>query len=123
MGKGSGQIVCVSFSAGRGHDFQLFKHSRTAFHPSLLVQADTAYLGLDAFHAKVELAKKKAKHHPLSVADKKRNRRIAASRMAIEHVIRRLKIFKVLADRYRNRRKRFGLRTNLIAGICNFERL
>ena len=27
----------------------------------------------------------------------------------------------VISDRYRNRRKRFGLRFNLIAGIHNFE--
>ncbi|MDR0637616.1 MAG: IS5/IS1182 family transposase, partial [Spirochaetaceae bacterium] len=32
------------------------------------------------------------------------------------------KRFKIVADRYRNRRKRFGLRFNLICGICNFER-
>ncbi|MDR2707980.1 MAG: IS5/IS1182 family transposase, partial [Nitrososphaerota archaeon] len=29
--------------------------------------------------------------------------------------------FKIVSDRYRNRRKRFGLRFNLIAGICNYE--
>ena len=27
----------------------------------------------------------------------------------------------IYSDRYRNRRKRFGLRFNLIAGICNQE--
>ncbi|BAQ64793.1 mobile element protein [Geminocystis sp. NIES-3709] len=39
----------------------------------------------------------------------------------IEHVNRKLKIFKILSQRYRNRRKRFGLRFNLIAGIYNYE--
>jgi hypothetical protein len=38
-----------------------------------------------------------------------------------ENVIGRLKRFKILSDKYRNRRKRFGLRFNLIAGIYNFE--
>ncbi|MDR0640435.1 MAG: IS5/IS1182 family transposase, partial [Holosporales bacterium] len=28
---------------------------------------------------------------------------------------------KIVADKYRNRRKRFGLRFNLIAAICNRE--
>ncbi|MGH9945233.1 MAG: IS5/IS1182 family transposase, partial [Pyrinomonadaceae bacterium] len=28
---------------------------------------------------------------------------------------------RILAERYRNRRKRFSLRFNLIAGIYNFE--
>jgi hypothetical protein len=36
-------------------------------------------------------------------------------------VNRQLKIFRILAERYRNRRKRFGLRFNLIAAIINFE--
>jgi hypothetical protein len=32
-----------------------------------------------------------------------------------------VKRFKIVSDRYRNRRKRFGLRFSLIAGIYNFE--
>jgi hypothetical protein len=32
-----------------------------------------------------------------------------------------VKIFRILAERYRNRRKRFGLRFNLIAALCNAE--
>jgi hypothetical protein len=32
-----------------------------------------------------------------------------------------VKRFRILSERYRNRRKRFGLRFNLIAGIHNFE--
>ena len=39
----------------------------------------------------------------------------------VEHVIRSLKIFRILAERYRNRRKRFGLRFNLIAALYNHE--
>jgi hypothetical protein len=39
----------------------------------------------------------------------------------VEHVIREIKIFKIVASTYRNRRKRFGLRINLIAAIYNFE--
>jgi hypothetical protein len=35
--------------------------------------------------------------------------------------LRTLKIFRILAEKYRNRRRRFGLRLNLIAGIINYE--
>ncbi|KJV51782.1 putative transposase [Orientia tsutsugamushi str. UT76] len=38
-----------------------------------------------------------------------------------ENVICMLKRFKIIADKYRNRRKRFGLRFNLISGIYNFD--
>jgi hypothetical protein len=38
-----------------------------------------------------------------------------------ENVIATLKRFKIIADRYRNRRRRFGLRFFLIAAIYNKE--
>ncbi len=34
---------------------------------------------------------------------------------------RRLKIFRILAERYRNHRRRFSLRCNLIAALYNYE--
>ena len=37
--------------------------------------------------------------------------------MLVENIIREIKIFKIVADKYRSRRKGFGLRFNLIAGI------
>jgi len=49
------------------------------------------------------------------------NQEINRRRIGIEHVFGRLKTFKILADRYRNRGKRLGLRFNLIAGIYHME--
>ncbi|MDR1198857.1 MAG: IS5/IS1182 family transposase, partial [Prevotellaceae bacterium] len=34
-------------------------------------------------------------------------------------IIRDVKIFRILAEKYRNRRKRFALRFNLIAALYN----
>ena len=48
---------------------------------------------------------------------------ISRKRIFVEHAIRFLKRFRILSERYRNRRKRFALRFSLIAGICNFDRL
>lgn len=47
--------------------------------------------------------------------------KLSRKRILIENIIRRLKIFHILSERYRNRRKRFGLRFNLIAAIYNME--
>ena len=52
---------------------------------------------------------------------KKQNRELSSQRALNENVIGSVKRFKIVADKYRNRRKRFGLRFNLIAGIHNFE--
>lgn len=37
------------------------------------------------------------------------SRLLAQLRVVAEHVNRRLKIFRILAERYRNRRRRFGV--------------
>ncbi|MBJ9953030.1 hypothetical protein I5735_08265 [Acinetobacter baumannii] len=49
------------------------------------------------------------------------NREINKRRIGIENVFGTLKIFKILAERYRNRGKRLGLRFNLIARIYKLE--
>lgn len=67
------------------------------------------------------MPKKKSKKIPLTKKDKLENKSISSKRVLNEHVIGMIKRFKIVADKYRNRRKRFGLRFNLIAGIYNFE--
>jgi hypothetical protein len=57
----------------------------------------------------------------LTGEQKQSNRELARRRVVVEHVIRSLKIFRILAERYRNRRRRFSLRFNLIAGLYNYE--
>ena len=43
------------------------------------------------------------------------------SAISIEPVNAKLKVFRIVGERYRCRRRRFGLRFNLIAGLYNFE--
>ena len=119
--KSSRKIICTAFSSGKCHDFKLFKESKTRIHPSVLAQTDTGFTGIKKIHANSELPKKKSKKKPLSKEDKAENKRIASARAANEHAIGFIKRFKIVAERYRNRRKRFALRFNLIAGICNFD--
>lgn len=67
------------------------------------------------------LPQRRRKGQSLTQLEKKENKRISSLRALNENVIGCLKRFKILSDRYRNRRKRFGLRFNLIAGIYNKE--
>jgi hypothetical protein len=67
------------------------------------------------------LPKKKPIGGKLTAQDKADNRNLAQQRVVIERVNRCLKSFRILAERYRNRR-RFGLRCNLIAALYNYER-
>ncbi|KJW06458.1 DDE superendonuclease family protein [Orientia tsutsugamushi str. UT144] len=71
--------------------------------------ADTGYQGIQKIHNNSELPKKKSKKNPLTKNDKKNNRILAGERVINENVIGMLKRFKIIANKYRNRRKRFGL--------------
>ena len=81
---------------------------------------DTGYQDIDKLHHNAVLPKK-TKKKPLSKEDKKKNRQLSSERALNENVIGVIKRFKIISDRYRNRRKRFGLRFNLLAGIYNFK--
>jgi len=109
------EIIATAFGNGSTHDFRIFKESHAGIAPSILCLADTGYLGIHKLHAKSQIPAKKSKLHPLSREQKAANRELASQRIFCEHVIGRLKVFRILSDRYRNRRKRFKLRFNLIA--------
>jgi hypothetical protein len=115
------KIICTAFGEGKRHDFGLFRESKTRISPEISAIFDTAYIGVEKIHANSILPKKSSKHKPLTAEDKYQNRKISSERVGNEHAIGFAKRFKILAERYRNRRKRFGLRFNLIAGICNFD--
>lgn len=121
FGQKSNQIICLSNSKGKTHDFKLFKDSRTHFRESLKVIADKGYQGIAKLHKMSETPIKKSQGKKLTKDQKKSNRQLNRLRVAIEHINRRLKIFKILSYPYRNRQRRFGLRANLIAGIYNYE--
>ena len=117
----SGKILATAFSEGKLADFALFKRSETALAASLQCLGDSGYQGLTKLHANRQTPKKKSKLHALTDAEKASNRDLSRRRVGCEHIIGRLKVFRILMERYRNRRRRFGLRFNLIAAICNLE--
>ena len=115
------EIVATAFSQGNKHDFQLFKDDKLAIAQHIRILADAGYQGLAELHENCQIPFKKSKYHPLTKKEKQRNRSLARKRIVIEHVFRKLKVFRILSERYRNRRTRFSLRFNLIAAIYNRE--
>jgi hypothetical protein len=121
VNKADGKIICTSFTNGRRHDFRLFKESKLKIYPKIRAVVDTGYIGIAKFHANSVLPIKRSKKKPLTKADKEFNRKVSSERVLNEQIIGLIKRFKIVSDRYRNRRKRFALRFNLIAEICNHE--
>jgi len=112
---------------GKAHDLTIFKDTLTV-GASIKIIADSGYRGLQKVHVKSLLPiRHKADIDKLSdeqkASRKATNKVIASIRMKIEHIIGRIKRFKIVADKYRNRLKRLFLRLNLICAIVNRERL
>mgnify|MGYP003527451799 CR=1 FL=1 len=118
----SEEVIATYFGKGKTHDKKLYKKSGVKLLKSIELKADSGYQGLQKERAKTLIPKKKSKLHRLTKEEKRANRELAKKRVKVENVIRKLKIFRLLGERYRNRRRRLGLRFNLISGIYNFER-
>lgn len=80
---------------------------------------DSGYQGMQKIHKNCLIIKKR-KNKQFSIKEtRKFNKKLAQKRVIIEGVIGKLKVFKIFSTCYRNRRRRFGLRMNLIAGLYN----
>jgi IS5 family transposase len=115
------EIICVAVREGKVHDFRIWKESQIDIGEKIELLADKGYQGIKKIHENSRTPIKKTKGNSLTEEQKKFNQQLAKERIVVEHVNRKLKIFRILSSRYRNRRRRFGLRLNLIAGIYNYE--
>jgi transposase len=115
----AGEILSSDFCDGRTHDFRLFKESGATVQPHVLILADAGYQGIATIQKTAEFRSfKRKKNCPLSEEEKKVNRDLSKQRITVEHIFRKLKIFCIFREKYRNRRKRYALRFNFIAAAC-----
>ena len=83
--------------------------------------ADKGYQGIVKWIEKSFIPVKKPRNGELTRPQRRYNRELAKIRIEIEHVFAEFKKFRILSERYRNRRKRFGLRFNFMASLYNLE--
>jgi hypothetical protein len=132
--KSNKRILATAFCAGKVHDFALFKVQGSRFKVqgsstapcrskkkplACVIWCDLGYKGIQKQHENSRTPHKKSKHHPLTPEQRQENKGLACERLDVEHVIGWLKRFRLLCGPYRNRRKRLGLRFNLIAALYN----
>lgn len=117
----SKKIICLFFGEGSRHDFHLFKVSQIHIHPLTESLQDSGYIGIKTYHSNSYVPRKKPKNGDLTQLERDYNHALSQERIGIEHINRNLKIFRILAGRYRNRRCRYNLRCNLIAALYNYE--
>ena len=137
-----GLIVHRSASVhGSIHDFALFKQDNAGFpadlprstdHPRqggggrtrTIDPADSAYAGMQKQYSDrdVRVAIKRKPGRTLTPEEKAYNKSLSRIRIRAEHAIRRVKIFRVMGDRYRNPRRKYNLINDIVCGLVNMLR-
>ena len=116
-----GRIVHVSKSfPGSVHDFTVYKEGPPV-HRDSRTFVDSGYQGMDKLHLATELPYKKSKNQSLDSEEKEYNRALSRLRVKVENILCQIKRFHILSDRYRNKRKGYSLKFNIVAGIVNLK--
>ena len=114
------KIVGIEVDKGSVHDFEVFKKTTNDLDKLMQFLADSGYQGIDKIFPNSMTPKKKSKNNPLTDEDKELNKLISSIRISVEHVNCQLKIFRILAERYRSRIKTFYSKVLLICSFYNF---
>jgi hypothetical protein len=109
------RIAAVSAAApGRAHDKRVYDTARVVAPPDCRRYGDTAYLGTG-----LKTPARKPPGGSLTARQRAGNRRLARKRVAVEHGIGKLKIWRIVGERYRNSVRRHTMILKNVAGLHN----
>lgn len=101
---------------GPASDINLLREQQKKFDSAQKFKGDKAYIG----EKNVATPHKKPKNRELSKTQKQENKAFSSSRIIIEHLIRRVKIFQIAAQRFRLRPQTYQ---QVIFTVCGLVRL
>ena len=114
------EILHVYKDDGTEHDFTMLKNSiLEALGENVKIIGDSGYQGIKTYHENAEIPIKKPKGRELTDEEKQYNKELSQRRIYIEHVNRRIKIFRICKEVYRNKGNRMELRVSLVAALYN----
>lgn len=109
------RVVAVSpTAAGKVHDKKIYDRTRVIVPPGVRATGDTGYQGT----ALLTPVKKK-RGRGLTRRQRRGNARISRRRIAVEHAIGKMKIWRIASERYRNPVRRHTLIIKNVAGLHN----
>ncbi len=109
--------------AGRNHDYRIYKANHPLTPKDVENVFDLGFLGVekDFSEQKSSLPFKRKRNKQLSEGEKEYNRIHAKARVVAEHTICRIKKFRIMADIFRNRLKRYNRISDIVMGLVNYK--
>jgi len=99
---------------GRTHDKKIYDRSKTYHPPDIRSFGDTGYIG-----TALTVPHKRFKNKGLTAAQKKHNRELSSKRVCVENGIGKMKIWRIVKDRFRHGKFNHTLIMKNIAGLQN----
>ena len=111
------EIVDVTVGQpGTSSDIKLFRARQSEFDANQRFKGDKGYIG----EVQIETPHKKPKQQKLTREQKEENKQLSVKRIIVEHVIRLVKIFRVVQERFRLRPQNYE---RVILTVCGLVRL
>ena len=109
-------VDVVSNKPGPKSDISIFNESKKGFDSKQKFHGDKAYQGGES----IKTPKKKPKNKELTIEEKEKNKELASERIYVEHLIRLVKVFRVVQERFRLNSRKYE---KIIMTICGLVRL
>jgi len=105
---------------GATYDFTMFKDSLVGVLPEeISALLDGGYQGVNKYFINAIIPFKSSKHNPLTEEQKAFNAILSKYRVAVEHINREIKIFRICKETYRGKGERGLISYKIIASLYN----
>jgi len=112
-------IVDISVGMpGLVHDITIWRSRQNEFSSEQFFMGDKAYVG----ESHIRTPSKKPKNGELTSDEKANNKQLSSLRIMVEHVIRLVKIFKVIQSRFRLSKSRYDSIFMTVCGLVRLQR-
>jgi hypothetical protein len=108
---------------GCRHDYNIYKNNHPVTPKQVVNVFDLGYLGVEKDYPEQLSSLPQRKKRNLSQSREERyyNKIHSKKRIVIEHAICRLKKYRILADVFRNRLKKYNKVSDIVAGLINYR--
>ena len=108
---------------GRRHDYDIYKKNHPVTPKEVVNVFDLGYLGVEKDYPEQlsSLQKRKKRNADLSAEEMEYNKSHSKKRIVIEHTICRLKKYRILADVFRNRLRKYNQVSDIVSGLINYR--
>lgn len=108
---------------GKRHDYRVYKKNHPNLPADVLSLYDLGFLGVEKDYPgqKSSLPIKREKGCELTAEEKEYNHINSRKRIVIEHVICRLKKYRIMNDTFRNRLRKYDMMSDIVSGLVNYR--